>query len=171
MKKNSHSYLSPKLEARPRSERGGYGVYTRQPIEKGELLSVWGGKVTEAGEFSRLTEFTQRRSIQVEEDLYLVPVIPQEPADFVNHCCDPNAGMSGQIALVAIRDIQAGEEICYDYAMSDGSPYDEFECNCGAPNCRGRVTGDNWRDAELQEKYAGYFSPYLQRRIDQMQVK
>jgi hypothetical protein len=79
--------------------------------------------------------------------------------------------MSGQIALVAIRDIQAGEELCYDYAMSDGSPYDEFECNCGAPNCRGRVTGDNWRDAELQEKYAGYFSPYLQRRIDQMQVK
>lgn len=171
MKKNSHSYLSPKLETRPRPEKGGYGVYARQPIKKGQLLTVWGGKVTAVKEFNRLTEQTQRRSIQVEEQLYLVPLIPEEPADFVNHCCDPNAGMSGQIALVAIRDIRPGEEICYDYVMSDGSPYDEFECNCGAVDCRGRVTGDDWRDPDLQEKYAGYFSPYLQRRIDQLKMK
>ena len=171
MKKSSHSYLSPKLEAIPRLEKGGYGVYARQSIKKGELLTVWGGKVTESEKFSRLAEHTQRRSIQVEEELYLVPLILEEPADFVNHCCDPNAGMSGQIALVAIRDIQPGEEICYDYAMSDGSHYDEFECNCGAPSWRRRVTGDDWRDPEMQQKYAGYFSPYLQRRIDQLKLE
>lgn len=79
-----------------------------------------------------------------------------------------NAGLSGQTGLVAIRAIQPGEEICYDYAMSDGSPYDEFRCKCGAVDCRARVTGNDWALPHLQRRYAGYFTPYLQRRIDEL---
>jgi hypothetical protein len=162
----SYEFISPKLEARPRPGKGGFGVFAHQPIEAGELLVVWGGHVVTRGEFVELPAITQRYSIQVEEDLYLVADWPPEPADFVNHSCEPNAGMSGQIALVAMRDIAPGEEVCFDYAMSDGTPYDEFDCNCGTPRCRGRVTGDDWSRPELWERYAGYFSPYLQRRID-----
>src|SRR5262249_55358196 len=50
--------------------------------------------------------------------------------------------------------------------MSDGTPYDQFPCGCGATTCRGHVTGDDWARPELWERYRGYFSPYLQRRID-----
>jgi hypothetical protein len=64
-----------------------------------------------------------------------------------------------------MRDIQPGEELTFDYAMSDGSPYDEFECFCGSPNCRRKITGDDWKIPELWKKYKGYFSPYLARRI------
>jgi uncharacterized protein len=67
--------------------------------------------------------------------------------------------------LVALRDIKAGEELTFDYAMSDGSPYDEFECCCGSANCRKKVTGNDWKLPGLWEKYKGYFSPYLARRI------
>ena len=49
--------------------------------------------------------------------------------------------------------------------MCDGTPYDEFECACGTSLCRGRVTGEDWRNPELWERYAGHFSPYLERRI------
>jgi hypothetical protein len=49
--------------------------------------------------------------------------------------------------------------------MSDGSPYDEFECHCGLPHCRGKIAGDDWKLPELWKKYNGYFSPYLARRI------
>ena len=64
-----------------------------------------------------------------------------------------------------MRDIEAGEEVCFDYAMSDGEPYDEFDCQCGTPLCRGQVTGNDWQRPELQKRYDGYFSPYLQARI------
>jgi hypothetical protein len=107
----------------------------------------------------------RRYSLQVEENQYLVSLSDCEPPDYVNHSCDPNAGLSGQITLVAMRDIQPGEEITYDYAMSDGSPYDEFNCSCGSPHCRGHVSGEDWRRTDLWLRYAGYFSPYLQRRI------
>ena len=64
-----------------------------------------------------------------------------------------------------MRDIAVGEEVCLDYAMCDGSDYDEFDCSCGSPNCRGRISRSDWERPELWERYNGYFSPYLQRRI------
>jgi len=36
---------------------------------------------------------------------------------------------------------------------------------CGEPTCRGLFTGLDWTKPELQTKYAGWFSPYLSRRI------
>jgi hypothetical protein len=131
---------------------------------------MWGGDIVVGEKLGALSPTARRHSVQVEENLYLVPHHLPEPADFVNHSCDPNAGLSGQITLVAMRDIQPGEEITYDYAMSDGSPYDEFTCSCGSRHCRGHVSGEDWRRLELWQRYAGYFSPYLQRRIMGAQV-
>jgi hypothetical protein len=160
-------YLSPKLEGRLRPD-GSHGVYARQPVRAGERLVVWGGEIVTWETLIQLPPHLRPYSVQVEEGLYLVSA-RVGPADWVNHSCDPNAGLEGQMVLVARRDIAVGEEICFDYATSDGSPYDEFECTCGAANCRGRVTGNDWLDPELQERHAGYFSPYLQRRIEQLE--
>lgn len=163
------SYFSYKIEARPTPHNGGCGVYARQSINSGDLLVVWGGQILSAEQLPLLPPVRRQHTIQVEEDLYLAPFHQvAEPADYVNHSCNPNAGLSGQISLVSLRDIRPGEEICFDYAMSDGSPYDEFECACGASTCRGRITGSDWMRPDLWERYEGYFSPYLQRRINQL---
>ncbi len=158
------SYLSPKLENRPHPGKGDCGVFARQPVKKGELISLWGGRILSADEIDReMVNFTQQ-VLQIEDNFYLLTP-SMEPADCFNHSCDPNVGLTGQIGLIAMRDILEGEEICLDYAMCDGSNYDEFECSCGSVNCRGRVTGEDWKRSELWERYDGYFSPYLQRRI------
>lgn len=150
------------------AEKGGNAVFALEAIAKDELIVMWGGTIVTSETLFSLTEKEQSLSVQVEEDLYLVPE-KVGPADHVNHCCEPNAGMSGAFGLVAMRDIAPGEEVCYDYAMSDGSHYDEFDCSCGSDLCRKRITGDDWRDPVLWERYAGYFSPYLQRRIFRLQ--
>ncbi len=158
------SYLSPKLESRPHPQKGTCGIFAREPIQKGELLTLWGGKILAVDELDQdMPNFTQQ-VLQIEEGFYLMAP-DLEPSDCFNHSCNPNAGMTGQIGLVAMRDIASDEEICLDYAMCDGSDYDEFECSCGSVNCRGRVTGEDWRLPELWERYEGYFMPYLQRRI------
>jgi hypothetical protein len=165
------AYLSPKLQARRHPQKGGWGVFAQEPVAQGELLVVWAGDIINYRQLLRLPEKLRRRSIQVEEGLYQVSTRTSERADYINHSCSPNAGMSGQIALVAMRDIEPGEEICFDYAMSDGSPYDQFVCQCGAPECRGLVTGSDWSRPEFWDRYRGYFSPYLQRRIDSLLVQ
>jgi|YNPBryantNP2012_1023418.scaffolds.fasta_scaffold10426_2 SET domain-containing protein len=165
------SYTNPKLEVRPCPEKGGWGVFAREFIPKGELLSVWGGAVYTEEELDQVPESRAKHGLQVEEGIYLLPLVEGDPGDYYNHSCDPNAALEGQICLVAFRDILPDEEVCFDYAMSDGSDYDEFECHCGAPNCRKIVTGNDWMLPELQQRYAGHFIPYLQKRIDALRAK
>lgn len=161
------SFLSPKLEARPVPEKGGMGIFALEPIAQGELVAAWGGTIVPAALLDQLSEKIVSLSLQVEDELYLVPD-RLGPGDYVNHSCDPNGGISGTSHLVAMRDIAPGEEVTFDYAMGDATPYDSFECACGSPICRGTVTGNDWMLPALWDKYAGYFSPYIQRRIDRL---
>ena len=161
-------YLSPKLEVRFAPEKGGQAVYARSALKKDELLTVWGGRVVTLQQVLELPRTEQSHTIQIHDELYLAPLDMEEPADLINHSCNPNAGICGQIALVAMRDIAANEEITFDYAMADSSSFDEFECACNAATCRGKVTGADWKRPELWVRYDGYFSTYLQLRINHL---
>lgn len=62
-------------------------------------------------------------------------------AMFINHSCDANCEteeIEERVWIMAIRDIAAGEELCYDYCLYDGDE-EEAPCNCGAPTCRGSM--------------------------------
>jgi len=159
-----NGYLSSKLEARSTSQEDEFGVFARELVKKGELLTIWVGDVVTLNQLLRIPEELRHLSVQIEEEFYLAPQVAND-LDYFNHSCTPNAGVVGQITLVALRDILPNEEVCYDYATTDGSRYDEFECSCGSTDCRRRVTGEDWKRPELWDRYEGYFSPYLQRRI------
>lgn len=148
----------------------GLGLFARRVIRTGEILAAFGGTVIDRATLAGLPPAIARYALQVDEDLFLVSDRPG-PADYVNHSCQPNAGLRGQVVLVAMRTISAGEEITYDYAMSDASNYDEFPCSCGSIRCRGRVSGSDWQRPELWTRYLGYFSPYVQNRIDELRMQ
>jgi len=58
----------------------------------------------------------------------------------VAHGCDPNGRPSFELmALIARRDIAAGELISFDYLSTEKAIADPFDCYCGAANCCGRV--------------------------------
>jgi hypothetical protein len=62
-------------------------------------------------------------------------------AMFINHSCDANCETEetdGRVWIMSIRDIAAGEELCYDYCLYDGDEEDA-PCNCGAKKCRGTM--------------------------------
>ncbi len=69
--------------------------------------------------------------------------------------------------LVAMRDIVAGEEIYYDYALTENHPDFSFPvCLCKKENCRGKISGNDWKIQELQEKYGRHFLPHVLKSID-----
>jgi len=107
-------------------------------------------------------------ALQVEDDLYIGPQIAAEVEEslmYLNHSCDPNIGVRGQITFVAQSDVPSGCELTIDYAMIDANPSTTMRCSCGAPQCRGLITGDDWRSPTLQRRYAGFFSSYIEARI------
>jgi hypothetical protein len=160
------SWLNPKAVG-ILAQDGHRLVRTVHPLQRGELVAVFGGDIVTSDALHELSDFERRHTLQVDEDHYLVST-SDGPADWINHSCAPNLGFSGQLTLVTLRRIEAGEELTFDYAMSDGSAYDEFACCCGASECRGGVSGEDWRNEHLWDRYGNFFSPYLQRRIMQL---
>ena len=96
MPKQPSSYLSSRLKGRLKATGDGNGIYTLQPINKGDLLALFGGVIYEWEAFIHLPERERSLGIQVEERHFLVPR-PIGEGDYVNHSCNPNAGLSGQI--------------------------------------------------------------------------
>jgi SET domain-containing protein len=161
------SWFSAKTEKRASAIQG-RGLFARGAIAAGEIIAVKGGRIYDSAAFALVREELSPAEIQIEDDLYIAPGSANEiEANILclNHSCNPNVGVRGQITFVAMRDIPAGAELTIDYAMIDGDPTERMECSCGAQECRKLVTGDDWRVRELQLRYAGYFSRYLQDRI------
>jgi hypothetical protein len=160
----AENYLTSLAVMRP-APGAGFGSYAIAPVPAGTIVAAFGGTLMDRATFDRQNPDRRSRSIQIDDDTFLLGPVEREPGDAVNHSCDPNCGMGGAAQVVAMRDIAVGEALTFDYAMADGSDYDEFDCACGSALCRFRVSGDDWRRHELQDRYAGYFAPYIARRI------
>jgi uncharacterized protein len=105
--------------------------------------------------------------IQIDEDLFIAPVTDEErelSMLYSNHSSAPNLGVRGEITFVAMRDSRAGEELKYDWAMTDDDDY-AVDCKCCAPNCGKILTGRDWQRADLQKRYVGYFSAHVADKI------
>lgn len=170
MERRMAEYINPKLELRRcGSDSLGLGLFARGTIVRGEIVIVANGKKISVEEWMKLPE--RKRAICYDIGGGLVMC----PSDFehlsldwyMNHSCDPNVGCSGDLkTLVAMRDIGEGEEAVMDYAMTDESAWWNMACECGSALCRGRVTGQDWKLPELQERYRGYFQANIRMKIE-----
>lgn len=68
-------------------------------------------------------------------------------ARYINHSCDPNCVAvieDGLIYIDALRNIQPGIELTYDYQYERTGPSDAeleefYRCRCGTAKCRGTI--------------------------------
>ena len=161
------SYLSKKIKVD--KSFAGKGLFANEKLKKGELVidfSKGTGKYISGKQADKLYKSGKDFMIQVDDDLFFAATNYREleDADYINHSCLPNCGIKGSLRIVAMRAIEVGEEITIDYAMSESSDY-KMKCECGANNCRGFVTGEDWKKQEMQRKYSGFFSEYLLNKI------
>ena len=164
---NPLSFLSPKAAVKA-SPIHGRGLFAVEAIRAGEIVCVKGGHIFHRAQLQNVAALLGPAEIQITDDLFIGPLTPEEREGgmiFSNHSCDPNIGVKAQIVFVAMRDIAPGEELTHDWATTDDDTY-EIECRCNAPNCRKVITGQDWRNKALQEKYRGFMSWYLQEKID-----
>jgi len=167
------SYLSPKTKVRE-SKIHGRGLFAIADIAKNEIVAVKGGHIVD-GKLLRETiaPVLGPVEIQIDDDLFIAPVSEEErelSMLYLNHSCDPNVGVRGEITFVAMHDIRAGEELTHDWAMTDHDDYC-VECSCCTPDCRKILTGKDWQRPDLQKRYSGYFSAYLARKIALLEVR
>jgi hypothetical protein len=73
--------------------------------------------------------------------------------------------MADELTLLARRRIPPAHEATVDYSLMTVSEDWSMDCRCGSTECRGTVTGADWHHADLQARYHGHFSPFIERRI------
>jgi uncharacterized protein len=135
----------------------------------GEIVCVKGGHIFTRATLGEIAPLLGPAEIQIAADLFIGPREPDEREGamiFSNHPCDPNIAVQGQIVFVALRRIAVGEELTHDWATTDDDDY-SMPCRCGAATRRGVITGKDWQNKDLQQKYRGLFSWYLQQKTGQ----
>ena len=120
-------YFSRKVEKRT-SAIEGRGLFAKQAIRRGEVVVVKGGYILTRAQRDQIGRELGPSEVQITEDLFIGPVTMRQREGGImhlNHSCEPNLGL--QVVFVALRDIEADEELTGDYAMTDDEPY-EMKC-------------------------------------------
>jgi SET domain-containing protein len=141
----------PPVEVR-NSPVHGFGVFALRRIRKGTtIIEYLGDRVSHEEVDERYADKLETDShtflFTVNSKIVIDAGSNGNDARFINHSCDPNCESTiknKRVFIEAIRTIQPGEELSYDYAIgrdSDDAPdVDQiFACRCGAANCRGSM--------------------------------
>jgi hypothetical protein len=87
------------------STKGGKGLFASENILTDEIIAIRTVHIVNTGEPVKLNKEIGDFSLQISDEFYVLPESKKEIEDmavFINHSCDPNIGMDGQICFVAI---------------------------------------------------------------------
>lgn len=143
----------------------GRGIFAARAIRKGEIVLNFRGRrfdrddpIHHTADASLLLQTGSRTYI-----------LPEAPSVYVNHSCDPSAGLVGNRRLVALRDILPGEQVTFDYSTSMDDGLWSLQCLCGHPECRGLIEDFRHLPRRVQQHYLdlGVVQGFIARRYRQ----
>jgi uncharacterized protein len=143
-----NSKTKPKIVVRASGVHG-KGVYAQQAIAAGETLIEYTGERISWPEAQRRHPHDPLDEhhtfyFHINEEVVIDAKFGGNSSRWINHACEPNCEASEEgerIFIKALRDLQAGEELFYDYGLIIDERYTpklkrEYECRCGSPTCR-----------------------------------
>jgi SET domain-containing protein len=145
-KKSKNRKPAVRIEVRESGVHG-HGVYAMESIPKStRIIEYTGQRVSWEGAPNDEND-PHTFNFGLDNGEVINPEIGGNDARWINHSCDPNCEAieeDDRIFIDALRDIQAGEELFYDYALEIDEPITEeskkkFACHCHSPNCRGTM--------------------------------
>ena len=137
--------------------RFGLGVFAKKTIRKNEIVAVFDGPIYD-GDYEPWTHDLYNHTIQFGKNLWRDSM---GLARYVNHSCDPNCGIKKLFYVVAMRTIRPGEQITWDYEMTEKNPTWRLKCKCGSPLCRKIIGHYRMMPLEIRIKYKGYISEWI----------
>ena len=131
--------LAPGLEIKE-SSINGKGCYATKAFGGNRKIAEYAGERISNAEANRRADRKTLRICAINNRWSLDGSRGGNGTHYINHSCEPNSYMKisyGHILFIALRDIEAGEEITIDYESTLHS--NKKKCTCGAPSCRGTI--------------------------------
>lgn len=143
-----------------KSKIAGKGIFTKEVIKKGEFVCRLKGKKFHWKYNEKTDRELGANWFGLGKDIWVDPAFP---LSHINHSCGPNLGMKGKIMFYALRDIQPGEELTFDYAISEEENSWRMRCHCGSKKCRGYMTAIQELPKKVFYEYLPYIPTYFQK--------
>ena len=142
----------------------GKGLFATNQFTKGLVLFIFTGQIIHFTDTVSLGD-NECYPIQIDKEKYLNP---DNPWCFINHSCDPNCGINSNLELVAIKNINIGDEIYFDYSTSMLERRWQMNCLCNSSNCRQIIQDFDLLPADIQLKYLNLdiVQPFIKRLIN-----
>jgi len=124
----------------------GRGGFAALDIATGTRVVEYAGQKINKTESLRRCELNNPFIFSLDAESDLDGDVEWNQAKWLNHSCAPNCEaelIDGRIWIVAKRDIQAGEEVTFNYAY-DLESFREHPCHCRAPNCVGYIVAEDY---------------------------
>jgi len=135
-----------------RSGVHGKGVYALRPLAKGETVIEYTGEVITWNQALRRhpsnpDDPNHTFFFHIDDAHVIDAGAGGNAARWINHACNPNCEadeVDGRVFIKALRRIEPGEELFYDYGLTIDERYTpklkrEYACRCGARRCRGTM--------------------------------
>lgn len=141
----------------------GTGLFASGDRTPGQLLFRFEGPLISRAEVNEKGDL-EGNPVQIGPETYM-DVKP--PGVFINHSCDPNAGLYNLVEVRALRQIRAGEEVRIDYSTTMSEKRWTMVCRCGHDGCRGTIGDFHDLPAPLQERYLalGIVQPFIREEV------
>lgn len=134
-------------------------ITAKEKIFKDEIIFFFEGRY-----YAHPTQTT----IQVDVSRHIDVVYELDTDDkklywkFLTHSCDPTGCINTEdLTYVALRDIEPGEVLTYDYNTTEFDMANPFDCTCKSENCNGRISGFKHLDNEIKKKIQPKLASHL----------
>jgi SET domain-containing protein len=127
----------------------GMGGFARQFIPRETYVIEYVGEKISKAESERRCAADNHYIFFFDDEHDLDGNVDCNPARWINHSCEPNCEAlddEGRIWIVALRDIQAGEELTFNYGY-DLDDYQSHPCRCGSSRCVGFIVAEEHHPA------------------------
>lgn len=150
--RNSSATASNRRFQVRRSGVHGRGVFAVAPIAQGEQIIEYVGEVIDWPEALRRhphdpNDPNHTFYFSLDDGRVIDAKVGGNSSRWINHACEPNCQADetdGRVFIRALRDLQPGEELFYDYGLvldlrQTAKLKKQYACHCGSPSCRGTM--------------------------------
>lgn len=150
-------HAGPNTNIDMKHRKGFKGLFAKSDIEAGAVIFPLKGSIS---------SHPNKYSVQLSKDKHLDFPPVRKPNDdldyawqFLNHSCEPNGYLNvAEYAFCALRDIKEGEEITFNYLVTEDEMASPFACECGSGKCFGLIQGNKFLSGEQKAKLAEILS-------------
>lgn len=136
----------------------GRGVFVTRKVAKGDIISRLQGEMRMKKNRSVQDALANPDWVGIAKNRWIDPIPPYK---YINHSCEPSAGIKGTVTMVALRDLKPRDEITIDYSTIEEDKNWHMRCSCGSRKCRKIIRSMEFLPEKKFKAYLPYIPTYF----------